>query len=272
MQVYRGMDIGTAKPDTAMRREVAYHLLDVADPWDEFSLRTFQTEANRAVADIEARGGRPMLVGGTGLYLRAVVDALDIPGRYPEVRTRLEEEADADLARLHDRLEKLDPIAAARMEPGNRRRIVRALEVCEGSGRPFSSFGEGLEVYPPTEWDVVVLQVDTDAAADAIAQRYAEQLRAGFLDEVRALLDGPRPPSRTATQALGYRQLAEHLRGEVTLDEAVEAAEAATRRFARRQRSWFRRDPRLDPLDASDPDEVVEVLVERWGGSPSPGR
>lgn len=265
MQVYRGMDIGTAKPSPAMQAEVTYHLLDLADPADAFTVRDFQDAARRAVADIEGRGHRVLLVGGTGLYLRAVVDDLEIPGRWPAIRARLE--ADEDLSGLYRRLEGLDPTAAARIEPGNRRRIIRALEVCEGSGRPFSSFGDGLDVYPPTDWDLAGLQVDRDVLAGRIGSRYADQLAAGFLDEVRALADAGRPIGRTASQALGYRQLLEHLRGEATLDEAVDRAEAATRRFARRQRSWFARDPRIDWFDVSRPadrDRVGARLVQRW--------
>ena len=139
MQVYRGMDIGTAKPTVAERAEVPHHLIDVADPWDDFTLAWFARTARDAVADIEARGRRALLVGGTGLYLRAVIDDLDIPGRYPEAREALEQ--DPDTLGLHRRLADLDPVAAGRMEPTNRRRVVRALEVTVGSGRPFSSFG-----------------------------------------------------------------------------------------------------------------------------------
>lgn len=265
MQVYVGMDIGTAKPSPTMRAEVRYHLLDLADPSDEFTLRAYQRAALDAVADIEARGHRPLLVGGTGLYLRAVVDELDIPGRYPEVRADLERHDDLD--ELYADLQRLDPVAAGRIEPGNRRRIVRALEVCLGSGRPFSAYGEGLDTYGDTDWDLVALDVEVPVLNARIEQRYQHQLAAGFLDEVRRLVDRPRDLGRTAAQALGYRQFAAHLAGACTLAEAVETATAATRRFARRQRSWFRRDPRLSWFDVTDPDDVprvVDRLVDRW--------
>ncbi|HMJ76921.1 MAG TPA: tRNA (adenosine(37)-N6)-dimethylallyltransferase MiaA, partial [Iamia sp.] len=143
MQVYRGMDIGTASPTPAERAEVPHHLVDIADPWEEWSLARFQAAASEVLADVAARGKRAVLVGGTGLYLRAVIDGLALPGQHPEVRAELE--ADPDTRALHRRLADLDPLAASRMEPDNRRRVVRALEVTLGSGRPFSSYGPGLE-------------------------------------------------------------------------------------------------------------------------------
>jgi tRNA dimethylallyltransferase len=146
MQVYRGMDIGTAKPTPAEQAEVPHHLIDVLDPWEDATVAWYQTQARAVLADLEARGKRGLLVGGTGLYVQAVVDDLDIPGQHPEVRAALE--AEPDTAALHARLRALDPVAAARMEPGNRRRVVRALEVTLGSGRPFSSFGPGVHATP----------------------------------------------------------------------------------------------------------------------------
>ncbi|MEQ1788050.1 MAG: tRNA (adenosine(37)-N6)-dimethylallyltransferase MiaA, partial [Acidimicrobiales bacterium] len=160
MQVYRGMDIGTAKPTPAERAEVPHHLLDRLDPWEDGTVAWFQREALAAIADIEARGQRALLVGGTALYVQAVVDELDIPGRYPEVRAQLE--ADPDTDALHARLRGLDPVAAARMEPGNRRRVVRALEVTVGSGRPFSSYGPGLDAHPPTPFTLVGVRRDPE--------------------------------------------------------------------------------------------------------------
>lgn len=265
MQVYRGMDIGTAKPDPTMRAEVPYHLLDLVDPADTFTVRDFQDRARAVVAAIEQRGRRPLLVGGTGLYLRAVVDELEIPGRWPEIRAALE--ADDDLAGLHRRLAARDPVAAGRIEPGNRRRIVRALEVCLGSGRPFSSFGEGLDTYGATGWDLVGLRVDREVLAARIEERFQRQLDAGFLDEVRTLHARARPLGRTAAQALGYRPLLDHLEGDLTLPEARDRAVAATRRFARRQRSWFERDPRITWFDVTTPDQRDRTRVglsERW--------
>ena len=250
MQVYRGMDVGTAKPSAAERAEVPHHMIDIADPWDDFTVARFAHEARRAVDEIEARGHRGLLVGGTGLYLRAVVDDLAVPGRYPEVRAELD--ADADTAALHRRLTELDPVAAGRMEPTNRRRVVRALEVAVGSGRPFSSFGPGLDVYPPSRFHLVGLALPHEVVAARIEARYRQQMADGFLDETRRLMADRRGVSRTAGQALGYRELIGHLAGEMRLDVALDLAVRRTRRFARRQRSWFRRDPRIRWLTARD--------------------
>jgi tRNA dimethylallyltransferase len=250
MQVYRGMDVGTAKPTPVEQAEVRHHLLDVADPDDDYTVSRFQAECLAALADIEARGRRALLVGGTGLYLRAVTDDLEIPGQYPDDRAVLD--AEPDTLVLHRRLQDLDPVAAGRMEPTNRRRVVRALEVTLGSGRPFSSFGPGLEQYPPSPFPLVVLELDRSALDERIARRYAQQLSDGFLDEVRTLLARPAGLSRTARQALGYAELLDHLERGTPLDEALDTAVVRTRRFARRQQRWFRRDPRIERLAVDD--------------------
>jgi tRNA dimethylallyltransferase len=259
MQVYRGMDIGTAKPTRAEQAEVPHHLLDIADPWDEFTVAWFAAEARRAVDDIASRGRRALLVGGTGLYLQAVVDDLQVPGRYPEVRAALD--AEPDTLALHRRLTTVDPTAAGRMEPTNRRRVVRALEVTLGSGRPFSSYGPGLGAYPPSRFHLVGVRLPHEVVADRIAARYERQMAGGFLAEVEGLLADPRGLSRTARQALGYRELATHVTDGVPLDEALDLAVRRTRRFARRQASWFRRDPRIRWLDAAvDPSTLLGPL------------
>jgi tRNA dimethylallyltransferase len=259
MQVYRGMDIGTAKPTPAEQAEVPHHLLDLVDPWEGFTVARFQSAFRAAVADIEARGRRALLVGGTGLYLRAAVDDLVIPGEYPVVRASLEDEPDT--AALHDRLTGLDPVAAGRMEPTNRRRVVRALEVTLGSGQPFSSFGPGLEAYPATRFRLVGVALPPTTVAARIAARYRDQVEQGFVDEVRGLAAEPRGLSRTAAQALGYRELLDHLASEVPLARALDEAVNRTRRFARRQRSWFRRDPRIEWFAADDPADVLDPLA-----------
>ncbi|MDQ3461798.1 MAG: tRNA (adenosine(37)-N6)-dimethylallyltransferase MiaA [Actinomycetota bacterium] len=243
MQVYRGMDVGTAKPTTAEQAEVPHHLLDLADPAEDFSVADFQAAARAALADMEARGRRALLVGGTGLYVRAVVDDLTLPGRYPEARAAVESEPDTGA--LHRRLRELDPLAATRMESTNRRRVVRALEVTLGSGRTFSSFGPGLAAYPPSPIAQVGLRVATEVLDTRIATRLDVMLDAGFLDEVRRLAARPAGLSRTARQALGYRELLAHVEGQLTLDDAVAETRRRTRRFARRQSRWFRRDPRI---------------------------
>lgn len=255
MQVYRGMDVGTAKPRAAEQAAVPHHLIDLVEPSVAFAAGEFQTLAKAAIADIRARGRTPVLVGGTGLYLRAVIDDLEFPGRYPEVMAELE--SDPDTAGLHRRLADLDPVGAARMEPTNRRRILRALEVSVGSGRPFSSYGPGLESYEPTPFVQVALRWPREILDERIAARYRSQLDEGFLAEVQRLAEIG--PSRTAAQALGYRELLRHVAGEVSLDEAVEEAILRTRRFARRQERWFRRDPRITWFDM--PVEVDAVLA-----------
>ena len=256
MQVYRGMDIGTATPTAAEQAEVRHHLIDLVDPSEEFAVAELQAQATAAIDDIRSRGAVPVLVGGTGLYVRAVIDNLQIPGRYPEVRATLE--AEPDTAALHRRLAALDPVAAGRMEPTNRRRIIRALEVTIGSGRSFSSYGPGLAHYPATPFVQVGLCWERDHLDERIAARYRRQMADGFLDEVRSLAG--QPISRTASQALGYKELLAHLRGEMTLDEALELAVVRTRRFARRQERWFRRDPRIHWLDApATPGDLLSV-------------
>jgi tRNA dimethylallyltransferase len=264
MQVYRGMDIGTAKPTAAEQAEVPHHLLDLLDPWEDGTVAWFQPRAMAAVADIEARGHRALLVGGTALYVQAIVDELDIPGQFPEVRAELE--ANPDTTALHARLAALDPVAASRMEPQNRRRVVRALEVTVGSGRPFSSYGPGLDAHPPTPFVMVGLRRTSADLQARIAARYDAQLAAGFVGEVRRLHADPRGISRTAAQALGYKELQEHLAGDLSLDAAVDLAVHRTARFARRQRAWFRRDPRITWLDLG-PDEDGNLLVDALAGT-----
>ncbi len=263
MQVYRGMDIGTAKPTAAEQAEVVHHLIDVADPHEEYAVARFADDVRSARAEIAARGHRALFVGGTGLYLSAVVDDLDVPGRYPDVRARLD--AEPDTAALHRRLGELDPVAAARMEPTNRRRIVRALEVTEGSGRPFSSFGPGLTSYPPTSVQLVGIRLPRPVVDARIEARYRAQIDAGFLDEIRRLAERPEGLSRTAAQALGYKELLDHVAGRSPLDDAIECAVIRTRRFARRQERWFRRDPRITwfepPIDDPDPMRVLPDLL-----------
>jgi tRNA dimethylallyltransferase len=243
MQVYRGMDIGTAKPTAAERAAVRHHLLDVADPAHAFSVAEWRAAAGDALAGIASRGGRALLVGGTGLYLRALVDDLELPGRFPDVRAELE--AEPDTAALHARLASADPVAAGRMEPGNRRRVVRALEVTLGSGRAFSSFGPGLDAYPP----VPVLQVGLRPPLDVLDRRIAERVAAmaaqGLVDEVRGLIERPGGLGPTAGQALGYREVAAALEAGTSVAEALELTVQRTRAFARRQLRWFRRDPRI---------------------------
>ena len=249
MQVYRRMDIGTAKPTAAEQAEVPHHLLDLLEPWEDGTVAWFQRAAQGVIADIEARGRRALLVGGTGLYVQAVVDDLEIPGQFADVRRILED--DPDTGALHRQLLELDPVAAGRMEPGNRRRILRALEVTLGSGRTFSSFGPGIDAHPPSPFTMVGLRRDSAELRARIVERYRQQMVDGFLKEVVALRADPRGVSRTAAQALGYKELGEHLDGSVSIEAALDLAVRRTGRFARRQWAWFRRDPRITWLDVA---------------------
>jgi tRNA dimethylallyltransferase len=267
LAVYRGMDIGTAKPtrrtDPSSRHP--WQLVDLADPGEEYSVARFQRAFASVCETIHASGRRAVLVGGTGLYHRAVLDGLELPGRYPAVAARLEQEAASGRSSetLHERLRVLDPVAAGRMEPSNLRRVVRALEVIEGSGRRFSEFGPGLRSYPEIDTVVVGLRVDREVLATRLEQRLRAQMDEGFLDEVRALTVAPGGFSRTAHQAIGYAELLGHLEGRWSLEEAVERALRRLRSFARRQEAWFRRDPRVEWFEADDP-SLVEQVLERW--------
>ena len=264
MAVYAGMDIGTAKPTAGERGDVPHHLIDVVDPGDDYTVSRFAEDVETALADLDRRGATAILVGGTGLYVRAVVDQFTIPGQYPEVVAELETEPDSPV--LHRRLTELDPTAAAKMLPTNRRRILRALEVCLGSGQPFSSFGPGVDRYPPTRFVQFGLEIDRLLLDERIEARYRQQLADGFLDEVRTLATSTLSP--TARQALGYAELLRHLDGEVSLDEAVELAVKRTRRFARRQQRWFRRDPRIAWFDATD-HALVDRCEAAWLAEPT---
>jgi tRNA dimethylallyltransferase len=262
MQVYRGMDVGTAKPSAAERGEVRHHLVDLVEPSDDFTVAEFQRHYERVRLDLDDREVPAVLVGGTGLYHRAVIDGLTLPGEWPAIRTRLEHEAvELGTPALHARLAVSDPIAASRMEPSNTRRVVRALEVYEGSGRPFSSFGPGLSAYPPSEVAQVGLRWPRDALARRIDARVRSMVDAGLLAEVERL--HAVGLSRTAAQALGYKEMIEHLEGRVGFAEAVEMVIVRTRQLAVRQLRWFGRDPRVRWVDVGDdPVSDAAPLVE----------
>ncbi len=254
--VYREMDIGTAKPSIRDRSAVPHHLVDVVDPTEDFALGQFQRLVAQAIVTIEDAGDLPIIVGGTGLYVQAIVDDFTTPDRFPKVAERLEE--NPDTAALYAELLKLDPLAAAKMEPTNRRRIIRALEVTLGSGTPFSSFGPGVDAYPPTRFTMIGLEIDRTIMDQRINDRFDAQMAEGLLAEAASL---PDPLSRTAAASLGYRELLAHIAGQTTETEAVELAKTRTRRFARRQQRWFRRDPRIHWLEATAPDLVDQALA-----------
>jgi tRNA dimethylallyltransferase len=260
LQVYRGMDIGTTKPTLAERAEIPHHGLDLAYPSEDVTVVRYLRAYDDAVAGIVARGNRPLLVGGTGLYLRAAIDRLEPPGEWRAVRGELEAEPDTGV--LYERLRRLDPAAAGKMEPSNRRRVVRALEVCVGSGRPFSSYGPGLDHYPAVGVVQIGLRWPRPQLVRRIQSRFDALLAAGFVDEVRRLAAGPEPLSRTARQAIGYAELIDHVAGRCSLDDAVDRAVARSRRFAVRQERWFRRDPRVHWVDiTTDPLDAVPAVL-----------
>ena len=256
MQVYRRMDIGTAKPTAHDRSLVTHHCLDLAEPSERFTVARYADAVADARNVIAVAGAHELVVGGTGLYVTAIVDGLTMPGEWPDIRTELE--ADEDTVGLFARLAEIDPDATTKMEPGNRRRIIRALEVCLGSGEPFSSFGEGVASFPPVDTVQVGILWDRDALRERIKVRVHRMVEAGLVDEVRGLLAEPLGISATARQALGYKEVIEHLEGRWTLDEAVEATILRTQQFAVRQERWFRRDPRIRWVEVRN-DPIAEV-------------
>lgn len=258
MTVYRGMDIGTAKPTKVEQREVRYHLLDLVDASDSYSVAEFQRTAREALADIASRNKIALLVGGTGLYGRAIIDNFTMPGEYPELRASLTARAETELAAMFQELTELDPTAAEKIEPTNARRIVRALEVIHGSGELFSSFGPGLKSYFDAAIPQVGFQPSLEMVDAVIDQRYRLWIEQGLVEELRALRSNPRGLSRTAAQAVGYKELTSFLEGESDLESCVQAATLATRQLVRRQRAWFRRDPRIEWFENAE--EVTNRL------------
>jgi len=267
MLVYRGMDVGTAKPTPAERARISHHLVDVAEPEEPFSVARYQQLGRAVVEGVDARGRRVLLVGGSGLYFRAIVDELEFPATDPGARDELRAEAEVlGPDRLHRRLAELDPAAAARIEPTNVRRTVRALEVAAVTGRPFSSYAARWERYPDERVRAAGIDVPRDVLARRIEARVRAMVDAGLLDEVRTLLDRGLFGWLTASRAIGYAELARYLRGEITLAEATAETVRRTRELARRQMVWFRRDPRIRWFPAGEHgaidvvDEVTEYL------------
>jgi len=261
MAIYKGMNIGTATPTILEQEEIPHHLINIVEPSEEFALPLFQSAVEKALREIAGRGNRAVLVGGTGLHVRAVVDRLEVPPRFLSIKDEIELISETSF--LYRKLKDLDPSAASKIEPGNRRRIVRALEVTLGTGRPFSSFGPGLDVYPPSPFTQIGIRFSRDLNDLRIAERYKMQIEDGFVEEVRDLVSDGRELSKTASQALGYKQLISYIEGENTLEEAIESAISSTRRFARRQEKWFRRDPRIEWLNLEkDPLEVLEKVIK----------
>ncbi|WP_083683034.1 MULTISPECIES: tRNA (adenosine(37)-N6)-dimethylallyltransferase MiaA [Actinoalloteichus] len=273
MQLYRGMDIGTAKITTAERRGVPHHQLDVLDVTETASVAAYQRHARSVVQRLLDAATPPILVGGSGLYVQAVLDELEFPGTDPAIRASLEAElAELGASALHDRLAALDPTAAAAILPSNGRRLVRALEVVELTGRPFSAT---MPKTGPPRYDAVLIGLDRDPAVldERVEIRVARMFAAGLPAEVRSLLELGLRDGRTASRALGYQQVVAALDAGGSEDDFAAAAAdtaRATRRFVRRQRSWFRRDKRIRWFDAGAPGLLEEAL--RHSGLRSGGR
>jgi len=267
MTVYRGMDIATAKASLEERAAIAHHLLDLVGPNEDFTVAEFQRAARVAESEVWARGADIVYVGGTGLYGRAVLDRLTIPGQYPDIRAALERDATSNLPALYAELVDRDPIAAARMEPTNGRRVVRALEVIRGSGQLFSSFGEGLGHYPPARVIQIALRVEKAELDRRIEERFRSWMDDGLLDEVARLAQTPGGLSRTARQAVGYKELLAHVEHGADLESCVQEAIVHSRQLARRQRSWFERDPRVEWFESVDGarDRALAVLTGAEG-------
>lgn len=242
MAIYRGMDIGTAKPTVAEREAIAHHMIDVRDPGSEVTVAEFQAEARSCIVDIQARGHRAIVVGGSGLYVSAILDDLRFPGTDAQLRDDLIRECDEQgPAALHERLADMDPAAAAAIDPHNARRIVRALEVIALTGGPFPArLPRDVEWIPAQR---IGLRIDREALDARIAERVEWMWEAGFVEEVRRL--ARQPMSRTARKALGYAQVLSALEQNTSLEQARTDTIEATRRFARRQQRWFQRDTRI---------------------------
>ena len=277
MLVYRGMDVGTAKPSPEARRGVRHHLVDLVDPSEPFSVARFQSMAAAAAGDILARGRRRFLVGGTGLYFRAVVDGLKFPGGDPGTRQLLEAEARLIGAHnLHGRLASFDPEAAGRIDPANARRTVRALEVAAATGLPFSSFYRGWDRYPPDSVRAAGVEMPREQLHSRIEER-AEGMMGELLRETENLLGAGFGGFLTASQAIGYAEAMRCLEGSMTIEEAVAGIVRRTKALARRQMAWFRRDPRIrwftvgEEGAISAAPEIIRYLA-RGGGQEGTGR
>ncbi len=261
MQIYRGMDVGTAKVPLAERRGVRHHLLDRLAVTDTATVADFQGWAKEAMAEIRERTHTPVLVGGSALYTRAILDQFEFPATDASLRRELEEELAAiGPHALHERLVALDPAAAAKMLPDNGRRTVRALEVIALTGRPYSASLPQLHYAEPGTVQIGV-DIDRPTLDARIEQRVQQMYDAGLIEEVEGLLDLGLEQGQTASRAIGYREAAAHLRGEISRDDAIERTRIATRRFARRQDGWFRKDPRVVWIRFDDEDRVEKALA-----------
>jgi len=265
MKVYRRMDIGTAKPPKEARQRVTYHLIDIVEPSDAFSVGAFLDAASDAIEQITSRGRRIIAVGGTALYVMALLYGLFEDGGSDErIRTELRARAEAEgLAELHRELSSVDPVAADRINPNDARRIIRALEVYTITGKPISSFQKQWELRQPKhDWTIIGLRREKADASRRINKRVQRMIDAGLVDEVRSLLDEERPLSKQARCAIGYAEIIEHLNGRMDLKDATEQIKKNTRRLAKGQRTWFKTFSNVHWLDIES-DEPGEKIFER---------
>jgi tRNA dimethylallyltransferase len=264
MLVYRGMDVGTAKPSAAEMARVPHHLIDVAEPSEAFSVARYQTLGIAALREIGTRGRPILLAGGSGLYFRALVDDLEFPGTDSDTRELLEREADVVGAdAMYTRLAELDPVGAAKIAPANVRRTIRALEVAAITGRRFSSFAAAWERFPEGHVRAAGLAIPRDLLDVRARARVLAMLEAGLLGEVRGLLERGFGGWLTSSQAIGYAEFARHLQGQLSLEDAVERTVKRTKNLARRQEAWFRRDPRIRWFEAGT-GGAADVIDAVW--------
>ena len=268
-QIYRGMDIGTAKPIPEQQRAVSHHLIDCVDVDQTFSVAEYQRLADTAIAEIRGREKRAMAVGGAGLYFRGIIDGLfDGPGADAEIRAKLQREADehGNVA-LHERLRRCDPETANRVHPNNLVRVIRALEIYELTGKPISSLQQQWKMNEPRyPFRAFGLNMPREVLYQRIEERVDRMVEAGLIEEVKGLLDQGCPRNCVAMQSFGYKELIDYLDGKRTLDEAIALLKQNTRRFAKRQLTWFRNDPRIEWLDTSQfssIDGIVDNLIAK---------
>ena len=271
--VYRGLDIGSAKPDEKEQSQATFHLLDVAEPSDDFTLADFERLAFAAISDIRARGKTPILVGGTGLYVRAITAILTMPHvpPQPDFRAALWDEVEiSGSVILHERLAQIDPVSAQKIAPNDAKRIIRALEVYTVTGQPISAFHtpEGVRGVPRPNTILFGLDLPRPVLYGRIEKRVDAMMERGFLNEVRGLLDAGYGPELKSMQSLGYRQLAAHLRGEIGMNEAIAELKQATRRYSKRQIAWFGADTTVRPVplpseyEAEKTADVIQALLQ----------
>jgi len=265
MKVYRRMDIGTAKPPKEARQRVKYHLIDIVEPSDSFSVGAFINAASDAIRQIKSRNRKIVAVGGTALYIKSLLYGLfDGAGTDEQIRTKLQARAESeDLGELHCELMKIDPAAAERINPNDAKRIVRALEVYQLTGKPISSFQKQWEQHQMKhDWTIIGLRREKADASSRINKRVKKIIGAGFVDEVKSLLDEDKPLSKQARCAIGYAEIIEHLSGQISLEEAVELIKINTRRLAKGQRTWFKTFQDVHWLDVAE-DETPEQVLDR---------